>query len=375
MVQKFNSSVPTPQNENPIGPGGDEDLNVEELGQEVDLQTGQQNPDILIEDDGSAVLNAEEAPLPTTFGSNLAEVLDTAYLQALANELVEKVDNDKSTREDWEQSYTKGLDLLGFKYEERTRPFRGAASVNHPVLAQAVTQFQAMAYVELLPSDGPVRTQVVGANSPELQQAAERVKDYMNYEITHVMEDYNPEMDQLLFQLPLSGSAFKKIYFDDVAGRATSKFIPAEDVIVPYGCSDLDDCERITQVVKMTKNDLRKKQVSGFYMDINGEGYDGSSTSDLQEKKDEIDGESPGSYASDDMVELFEMHVDLDLEGFEDINSKNGEPSGIKLPYIVTIDKGSNAVLSVYRNYNEGDILKKKNEYFVHYKFLPGLGF
>ena len=246
MVQKFNSSVPTPQNENPIGPGGDEDLNVEELGQEVDLQTGQQNPDIIIEDDGSAVLNAEEAPMPTTFGSNLAEVLDPAYLQALANELVEKVDNDKSTREDWEQSYTKGLDLLGFKYEERTRPFRGAASVNHPVLAQAVTQFQAMAYVELLPSDGPVRTQVVGANSPELQQAAERVKDYMNYEITHVMEDYNPEMDQLLFQLPLSGSAFKKIYFDDVAGRATSKFIPAEDVIVPYGCSDLDDCERIT---------------------------------------------------------------------------------------------------------------------------------
>jgi len=375
MVEKFNSNVPTPQNENPIGPGGDEDLNVEELGQEVDLQTGQQNPDIIIEDDGSAVLNAEEAPLPTTFGSNLAEVLDPAYLQALANELVEKVDNDKSTREDWEQSYTKGLDLLGFKYEERTRPFRGAASVNHPVLAQAVTQFQAMAYVELLPSDGPVRTQVVGANSPELQQAAERVKDYMNYEITHVMEDYNPEMDQLLFQLPLSGSAFKKIYFDDVAGRATSKFIPAEDVIVPYGCSDLDDCERITQVVKMTKNDLRKKQVSGFYMDINGEGYDGSSTSDLQEKKDEIDGESPGSYASDDMVELFEMHVDLDLEGYEDINSKNGEPSGIKLPYIVTIDKGSNAVLSVYRNYNEGDILKKKNEYFVHYKFLPGLGF
>ena len=174
MVQKFNSSVPTPQNENPIVPGGDEDLNVEELGQEVDLQTGQQNPDIIIEDDGSAVLNAEEAPLPTTFGSNLAEVLDPAYLQALANELVEKVDNDKSTREDWEQSYTKGLDLLGFKYEERTRPFRGAASVNHPVLAQAVTQFQAMAYVELLPSDGPVRTQVVGANSPELQQAADR---------------------------------------------------------------------------------------------------------------------------------------------------------------------------------------------------------
>ena len=170
----------------------------------------------------------------------------------------------KSSREDWEQAYTKGLDLLGFKYEERTRPFRGASSVNHPMLAQAVTQFQAMAYVELLPSDGPVRTQVVGANTTELQQSAERVKDYMNYEITHVMEDYNPEMDQLLFQLPLSGSAFKKVYFDEYLNRATSKFIPAEDVVVPYGASDLDSCERLTQIVKMSMNDLRKKQVSRF---------------------------------------------------------------------------------------------------------------
>ena len=236
MVEKFNSNVPTPQNENPIGPGGDEDLNIEEVGQEVNLETGQQNPDIILEDDGSAIVDPEQEQIQTSFSSNLAEVLDSSYLQGLSNELIEKVDNDKATREDWEQSYTKGLDLLGFKYEERTRPFRGAASVNHPVLAQAVTQFQAMAYVELLPSDGPVRTQVVGANSPELQQAAERVKDYMNYEITHVMEDYNPEMDQLLFQLPLSGSAFKKIYYNEVAGRATSKFIPAEDVIVPYGC-------------------------------------------------------------------------------------------------------------------------------------------
>jgi hypothetical protein len=375
MVEKFNSNVPTPQNENPIGPGGDEDLNIEEVGQEVNLETGQQNPDIVLEDDGSAIVDPEQEQIQTSFSSNLAEVLDPSYLQGLSNELIEKVDNDKATREDWEQSYTKGLDLLGFKYEERTRPFRGAASVNHPVLAQAVTQFQAMAYVELLPSDGPVRTQVVGANSPELQQAAERVKDYMNYEITHVMEDYNPEMDQLLFQLPLSGSAFKKIYYDEVAGRATSKFIPAEDVIVPYGCADLDDCERITQVVKMTKNDLRKKQVSGFYLDIDTEGYDGSGASDLQEKKDQIDGESPGSYSSEDMVELYEMHVDLDLEGFEDMNSKNGEPSGIMLPYIVTIDRSSNTIISVYRNYNENDLLKKKNDYFVHYKFLPGLGF
>ena len=243
------------------------------------------------------------------------------------------------------------------------------------MLAQAVTQFQAMAYVELLPSDGPVRTQVVGANSEKLQQSAERVKDYMNYEITHVMEDYNPEMDQLLFQLPLSGSAFKKIYYDEVQGRATSKFIPAEDVIVPYGASDLDSCDRITQIVKLSINDLRKKQISGFYRDIELEGYEGYEASDVQEKKNEIDGERPNDYAMDDMTELLEMHIDLDLEGFEDINPKDNQPSGIKLPYIVTVDRGSNKILSVYRNYNQNDILRKKNEYFVHYKFLPGLGF
>jgi hypothetical protein len=232
-----------------------------------------------------------------------------------------------------------------------------------------------MAYVELLPSDGPVRTQVVGANNEQLQLAAERVKEYMNYEITHVMEDYNPEMDQLLFQLPLSGSAFKKVYYDEVQGRATSKFIPAEDIIVPYGASDLDSCDRISQIVKMSMNDLRKKQVSGFYRDVDLQAYDGDDESGLQEKMDRIDGVNPNSYQMDDMSELYEMHVDLDLEGFEDLNPKDGEPSGIKLPYVVTIDRSSNKVLSIYRNYTEADPLKRKNEYFVHYKFLPGLGF
>ena len=374
MADKFDSTADTPYLAREAGGPEEDDVQVEETGTTVDL-TNNVDENVEIEADGSAIINPEEELQPSTFTSNLAEVLDEGYMQSVANELVDKIDNDKSTREDWEQAYTKGLDLLGFKYEERTRPFRGAASVHHPVLAQAVTQFQAMAYVELLPSDGPVRTQVVGANSTQLQQAAERVKDYMNYEITHVMEDYNPEMDQLLFQLPLSGSAFKKIYFDEVLNRATSKFIPAEDVIVPYGCSDLDTCERITQVLKMSLNDLRKKQVSGFYLDVDLQGYDGSNENGLQEKKDQIDGESPGSYAADDMAELYEIHVDLDLEGFEDINPRNGEPSGIKLPYIVTIDRSSQRVLSIYRNYNEGDPIKKRNEYFVHYKFLPGLGF
>ena len=379
MVDKYDSIQDTPyeaREPKALGPGGVEegDIQVEEVGTTVDLENAG-DPNIEIIEDGSAIIGEEDVPVASGFNANLAEILDEGYLGSLANELIEKVENDKSSREDWEQSYTKGLDLLGFKYEERTRPFRGAASVHHPVLAQAVTQFQAMAYVELLPSDGPVRTQVVGAVNEQIQQAAERVKEYMNYEITHVMEDYNPEMDQLLFQLPLSGSAFKKVYYDENLQRAASKFIPAEDVIVPYGASDLDSCDRIAQVVKMSMNDLRKKQVSGFYRDIVLQPYDGDDVSNIQEKMDRIDGTNPTNYRMDDMAELFEMHVDLDVEGFEDINPKNGEPSGIKLPYVVTIDKGSNKVLSIYRNYNEGDLLKRKNHYFVHYKFLPGLGF
>jgi hypothetical protein len=377
MADKFDSTADVPylaRDAKAIGPGGDEDLKAEDVGTEVDLEQPETEADIEIIEDGSAIVGEQEETLVADFNSNLAEILDENYLQSLSNELIEKIEDDRSSREEWEQTYTKGLDLLGFKYEERSRPFRGAASVNHPVLAQAVTQFQAMAYVELLPSDGPVRTQVVGANSAELQQAAERVKDYMNYEITHVMEDYNPEMDQLLFQLPLSGSAFKKIYFDEVQGRATSKFIPAEDIIVPYGASDLDSCDRITQIVKMSMNDLRKKQVSGFYRDVELQPYDGEETSDVQEKMDRIDGTNP-SYGMSDMTELLEAHVDLDVDGFEDIDLRNGEPSGIKLPYVVTLDRASRKVLSIYRNYNEGDPLKRKNDYFVHYKFLPGLGF
>ena len=373
MVEKFNSNVPTPQREDAVTDDRG-DLDVEQVGTIVDLETNQTEPEVLLDDSGSAIVNPEQEVAASGFMANLAEILPEDYMQELASDLSDKIESDKSSREEWEHAYTKGLDLLGFKYEERTRPFRGAASVNHPVLAQAVTQFQAMAYVELLPSDGPVRTQVVGANSTELQLAAERVKDYMNYEITHVMEDYNPEMDQMLFQLPLSGSAFKKVYFDEVLNRATSKFVPAEDIVVPYDASDLDSCDRITHILKMNLNDVRKKQVSGFYRDIEISPYDESS-SEIQEKMDRIEGVNPQDTYMDDMTELYEVHVDLDLEGFEDINPKSGEPSGIKLPYVLTIEKRSNKVLSIYRNYNEDDIIKRKNHYFVHYKFLPGLGF
>ncbi len=372
VVDKFDSTLDRPA-EGPAKPDDNERIDVEEVGTTVDLDSSGE-PNVEIVEDGSAVVGEVDETPVVNFTSNLAEVLEESYMQSLSNELIEKIEADKSSRDDWEQSYTKGLDLLGFKYEERTRPFRGASSVNHPMLAQAVTQFQAMSYVELLPSDGPVRTQVVGANSTQLQQAAERVKDYMNYEITHNMEEYNPEMDQLLFQLPLSGSAFKKIYFEETLNRATSKFIPAEDVIVPYGASDLESCERITQVIKMSMNDLRKKQVSGFYLDVELQSYESDEyTSGVQEKKDQIDG-TKSDYLSD-MAELYEIHVDLDIEGFEDINPKTLEPSGIMLPYIVTIDRTSGKVLSIYRNYNQTDPLRKKNEYFVHYKFLPGLGF
>jgi hypothetical protein len=373
MVEKFNSNVPTPQREDAVTDDRG-DLDVEQVGTIVDLETNQAEPEVLMDESGSAIVNPEEEVTASGFMANLAEILPEDYMQELASDLSDKIESDKSSREEWEHAYTKGLDLLGFKYEERTRPFRGAASVNHPVLAQAVTQFQAMAYVELLPSDGPVRTQVVGANSTELQLAAERVKDYMNYEITHVMEDYNPEMDQMLFQLPLSGSAFKKVYFDEVLNRATSKFVPAEDIVVPYDASDLDSCDRITHILKMNLNDVRKKQVSGFYRDIEISPYE-ENDSEIQEKMDRIEGVNPQDTYMDDMTELYEVHVDLDLEGFEDINPKSGEPSGIKLPYVLTIEKRSNKVLSIYRNYNEDDIIKRKNHYFVHYKFLPGLGF
>ena len=223
MVDKYDSTADTPYlARDEAGGANEDDVQVEETGTTVDLETSSE-PNVEIIEDGSAIVGEEDVPVASGFNSNLAEILDEGYLQSLSNDLIDKIDDDKASREDWEQAYTKGLDLLGFKYEERTRPFRGAASVNHPVLAQAVTQFQAMAYVELLPSDGPVRTQVVGAVNEQLQMSAERVKEYMNYEITHVMEDYNPEMDQLLFQLPLSGSAFKKVYFDEVLNRATSK--------------------------------------------------------------------------------------------------------------------------------------------------------
>ena len=303
------------------------------------------------------------------FYSNLAEDMDERVLGRISSELISDYKKDKESRSDWEKSYTSGLDLLGFKYDNESRPFQGASSVTHPLLAESVTQFQAQAYKELLPSDGPVRTQVVGEQTREKEEQAQRVKEFMNYMIMEQMEEYTPDFDQLLFYLPLSGSAFKKIYYDDVMQRAIAKFIPAEDLIVPYYATDLKDCERITHVVKMSENDILKKQRTGFYRDVEilPSRMDDDS---VQDKYNSIEGVSP----SDDkeyQFNVLEMHVDLDLEEYEsEVSEKN-----IKVPYIVTIDEGSQEVLAIYRNYDMNDALMKRKEYFVHYKFLPGLGF
>ena len=322
-----------------------------------------------------ATISDEPLDIGAEFCGNLAEHMDDSELGRISSTLMEEYENDKSSREEWSRTYVQGLDLLGFKYDDRTRPFRGASGVTHPLLAEAVTQFSSTAFKEMMPSDGPVRTRVIGKESVEVYQQAQRVKEFMNYQITNVMEEYTPELDQMLFYLPLSGSTFKKVYYDAQLGRAVSKFIPAEDLIVPYTASDLDSCERITHVVKQSENDIRKKQVAGFYRDIELSPTTDNPTynsANIQGKIDQIDGiqQTGESYINT----LLEMHVDLDLEGYENQDSA-GEPTGIKLPYIVTIDEQSGKVLAIRRNYDEGDELFKKKQYFVHFKFLPGLGF
>ena len=311
----------------------------------------------------------EQISLEESFFENIAADLDERVLQKMSKQLMDDYKRDRVSRKDWEDSVSKGLDLLGFKYTQLTKPFRGSASVTHPLLAEAATQFQAQAYKELLPSDGPVRTKVVGTEDDATANQATRVQDFMNYMLMEEMEEYTPEMDQLLFHLPLTGSAFKKVYYDEVMKRAVSKFVPAEDLVVPYYATDLMDCERITHVVKMNENDILKQQKAGFYRDIELKPVQGK-ISDLEKKYQELEGITP----SGDKVYSFnilEMHVDLNLDDFI-----YDEPSKeVKIPYIVTIDEGSGEVLSIYRNYDMADETKKRKEYFVHFKFLPGLGF
>jgi len=330
--------------------------------------------EVMMDDEGGAEVSFDPTTPPEEgedHFSNLAEYLDDDVLDPLGSNLYDKYTDYKESRADWEQSYREGLGLLGFKYERRTEPFRGASGVNHPVLAEAVTQFQAQAYKELLPADGPVRTQILGKITPEKQDQSHRVKDFMNYQIMDQMKEYEPEFDQMLFYLPLSGSTFKKVYYDDLLGRAVSKFVPADDLIVPYSANSLDDAEAIVHVIKISENELRKQQVAGFYRDIEL-GTPPVTENQLEDKKLELEGISKDG--QEDQYTLLEMHVDLDIEGYEDM-SPEGEPTGIKLPYIVTIAESNNKILSIRRNYNENDKMMKKINYFVQFKFLPGTGF
>jgi len=304
------------------------------------------------------------------FNANLAETMDERTLSRMASELISEYKKDKESRKDWEQAYIKGLDLLGVKYQEVTRPFKGASNVTHPLLAESVTQFQAQAYKELVPSDGPVRTQIVGLQTPPIEQQATRVKDYMNYMLMEKMEEYTTDMDQMLFYLPLSGSTFKKVYYDSLLRRPVSKFVPAEDIVVPYYASDLKDSDRITHVQRMTENEVLKQMAAGFYREVELASTSEEPTDNVQKKINELEGIK--RTGDDSLNTILEMHVDLHLDDYEKFDSR---AKNIKIPYVVTIDEGSGEILSIYRNYRPDDPTYQRIEYFAHFKFLPGLGF
>ena len=352
------------------------DLEIEMPGSVVDLERPlPEGIEIEMEEDGGVTVDFDpdegNGAIDAEFSANLAELMDDGDLGVLSNDLMAQFDSAKGSRGDWEEEYSKGLELLGFKYEERTQPFRGATGVTHPLLAEAATQFQAQAFNELLPAEGPVRTQVLGDRTREKQAQGKRVKDFMNYYLTNEMEEYTPEFDQLLFHLPLAGSAFKKVYFDESLGRPVSRFVPAENLVVPYDASDLATAPFVAQMVRLPWNDVRKMQVSGFYRDIPVQPA-AAPADDTTEIEDMIRGQSPTNIDYD--VTLLEFHVDLDLPGFED-RDEAGEETGIRLPYIVTVVQESGRVLAIRRNYREDDEMRRRIHYFVHFKFLPGFGF
>ena len=326
-------------------------------------------------DDGGVVLDfapqedaAEEAP----HNANLADFVEDGELVKLGSELVQAYKDDERSRDPWEKAYSKGIQLLGLKIEERTQPWTGASGVFHPILTEAVIRFQADAMMETFPASGPVLTRIVGTETPDKVKQARRVKNDMNYQITENMPEYRQEHERLLFNLPLAGSAFKKVYFDYQLGRPTAVFVPAEDFVIAYGASDLQACPRYTHVLRLYKNDLLKAQKSGQYLDIDVP-EPVVTYSDMEKKKQETEGYNP-TVSKDDRYTLLEMHVDFDLPGFED-KDDDGEDSEIGLPYIITIDRDSNKVLSIYRNWEEDDELQRKQYYFIHYQYLPGLGF
>ena len=323
-------------------------------------------PEVIVEGEEEI----EEAP-EDDFNNNLAEDMDERVLKRLGSELIDEFKKDKESRKEWEEAIEKGLDLLGVKYTEQTKPFRGASGVTHPLLSESATAFQATAYKELIPSDGPVRTQIVGLRSTATEQQSDRVKEYMNYLLMEKMEEYTTDMDQMLYYLPLQGSTFKKVYYDAFLNRPVSKFIPANDLVVPYYASDLKDAGRITHVMKSSENELNKKMAAGFYRNVELSQPE-MQTSSLDSKIDQLEG-IKNTY-SDYIYTVLEMHVELNLDEYDNFDKKS-QKGAIKIPYIVTIDEGSGEVLSIYRNYRIDDPTYSRIEYFVHYKFLPGLGF
>ena len=348
---------------------------IQERDEIIEKKNQQGNIEVTMDEEGGAEIAFDPRAVTEEGGQdhfeNLADFLGEQVLEPLGAKMVDQYNEYKESRGDWEDTYRNGLELLGFKYERRTEPFRGASGVNHPVLAEAVTQFQAQAYKELLPADGPVRTQIMGTADVAKEEQAKRVKDFMNYQIMDQMKEYEPEFDQMLFYLPLSGSTFKKVYYDSLLGRAVSKFVPADDLIVPYSANSLEDAEAVIHVIKISENELKKQQVNGFYRDIEL-GTPPVTENQLEDKKLELEGISKDG--QEDQYTLYEVHTNLDLEGYEDMGG-DGEPTGIKLPYVVTVAQAGNKVLSIRRNYNPQDPLKKKTNYFVQFKFLPGTGF
>ena len=350
----------------------------EQAEQQIEIQENLPNQgetEITPTEDGGVEINFEPGAFSQeqseSHFDNLAELLPEETLNPLGSELAQNYQEYKASRKDWETSYAKGLDLLGFKYETPSEPFQGASGATHPVLSEAVTQFQALAYKELLPADGPVRTRVIGVQTPQKNDQANRVKEFMNYQLMDVMKEYEPEFDQMLFYLPLCGSAFKKVYYDDLLGRTVSKFVPADDLIVPYNATSLEDAEAVIHRIKISENDLRKQQVAGFYRDIELPKPLNQET-EVEKKERMLEGTK--RTFNEDMYTLLEFHINLDLEGFED-RGPDGQETGIKLPYIVTVEEGSREILSIRRNYEIADPKKQKIPYFVHFKFLPGLGF
>ncbi len=325
---------------------------------------------VSIEMGGLEIELKKEEPTAEDFDANLADFMSDEDLESLGSELVAEFEKDVNDRKEWMETYVEGLKLLGLKYEDRTEPWEGACGVFHPMLTESVVRFQSEAIMETFPASGPVKTQILGAITPEKEDAAERVRDDMNYELTEGMPEYRPEHERMLWSLPISGSAFKKIYYDPNKGRQVAMFVPAEDIVAPYGASSLDNAERVTHVMRKTKNEVLKLQAAGFYSDVDL----GEPSSELDDVEKQKAKEQGFSATSDSRFRMLEMHIELDLVGHEDKDDK-GKPTGIALPYVVTIEKGTGVILSIRRNWREDDDFKVKRQHFVHYQYIPGFGF